>query len=319
MPRQKRRPLSNYLAIRLFYRLIMAIETEQHLVGVLKTCGFDFLSTAGEIAARFPKEPEWGVGPYDVLPFRLGQGFAGFGEIWKIPLSRDVEIDLPPTMYVHEFHPTDDTKANFEQAEKQLTALLGPGRPIHAANAYERDWQVGFFTIRVVAWPRALNTQFHNVFEGRNPYLWIEAKVYIQPEFPFIVPSEDPSQPIESVLGPSPGYTLVCDSPVYARRNLTAGPKAIMLGLQHGALVSRAEARSVRIPLDDIRSVVLTRLTPGRSSGSSMMAVSAVYLGRHRVAVKLADGEATASLDDAARRLATALAKPLTVEQYADD
>ena len=103
------------------------IAAEVELLEALGECGFDFTSTVCDIAARFPKELDWGVAHFEVLPFRLIRPFAQLGEIWKIPVNRDLEFDLPPLRYKHEFHPTGDARTNHDRAVKQLASLFGPG------------------------------------------------------------------------------------------------------------------------------------------------------------------------------------------------
>jgi hypothetical protein len=296
------------------------VSTEEQLMDLLRECGFDFTSNARDIAVRFPQEADWGVPSFQVLPFRLARPFAGFGEVWKIPLNRGVEFDLPPTQYFHEFHPTKDARSNFDQALEPLTALLGPGRSGTSTNVYERTWPIGFFTIRVISWPRELNSRFRNSYEGHNPYLWISAKVYIEPSFPFVHPGEDAGAPMHELLVSSDTCRLICDSQVYARRNrVPAPPATLVAGIAEGALLIRAEDRTVRVPLEQIRKVVLTRITPGRSAGSSSISIDTVFLNRHEVRISIAAGAKTQSLDEIASRFARAIAKPFAVEECPDD
>jgi len=293
------------------------VTSEPQLVALFGSCGFDFTATAREIAMRFPQELDWGVPSCIVLPFRLAEPFAGFGPIWKMPVSRDLDFDLPPTVYFHEFHPSDDVRANFDRAVEQLTALLGQGQVVSASNAFERSWRIGFFTIRAIAWPKERNTAFRNVYEGHNPYLWIDVKIFVRPDFPFVHSTVDGSRPMRELLTSAPGYTLVCESPVYARRNRVPG--TVGAGICDDAFVVRGEDRSVCVPLDEMQQVVLTRLTPGRFSGSSSLSLDALFLGRHQVRVTVANGVATDSLDRVAPIVATAIAKTMVVEEYSDD
>lgn len=286
---------------------------------VLRECGFNFTSTARDIARRFPKEFDWGVASLPVLPFRLTCPFAGFGEVWKIPVSRDVDFDLPPTSYSHEFHPTGDVRENFDRAVNQLTEVFGPGHSGRATNVYEQDWQIGFFRLQVISWPRELNATSQNVYSGKNPYLGISANIYIRPAFPFIQPSEDASEPIEELLVPSETHILTCDSPVYARRNRISAPAGVLVaGLAHQSFIIRSPDRTLRVPLKDIQKIVLTRLTPARFSGSSSILFETLFLNRHPVSVSIATGTQADSLDEIAARLSQALAKPLVVKEYPD-
>jgi hypothetical protein len=295
------------------------VTSEPQLLALFESCGFDFTATVRDIAVRFPQELDWGVPSVVVLPFQLTQPFAGFGPIWKVPVSRDVNFDLPPTMYVHEFHPTDDMKTNFDRAVEQLTAVFGQGQNASASNAFERCWRIGLFTIRVIAWPKEKNAMYSNVYEGHNPYLWMDAKIYVRPDFPFAHPTEDAGQPLHELFTSVPGYALICASPEYTRRNRVAGARAaVVVGTRDGALIIRAEDRGVRIPLGEIQQVVLTRLTPAQFSGSSSLALNTLFLGRHQVSVAIANGDKTDSLDRVAPILAAAVAKPLTVQEYPD-
>jgi hypothetical protein len=297
------------------------VTNEQQLIDVFDTCGFNFTSNACEIALRFPNELDWGVARFEVLPFRLNRAFAGLGSDWKIPVNRELEFDLPPTRYNHEFHPSGDVRENFDTAVAQLTELLGQGDTGKSTNVYERCWQVGFFKIQVISWPRNLNkTLGPNRFEGRNPYLWLSANVYIKPAFPYILPDEDATAPMKELILPSKSYRLICESVVYARRNLFLAPTGtIVAGLVPGAFLIRTENRSVRIPIDQIQRVVHTRLTPGRFPGSSSISLDTKFLNRHQVSVSVAVGAETLSLDQVASHLALAVARPLHVEEYPND
>jgi hypothetical protein len=295
------------------------VTSEPQLLALFESCGFDFTATVRDIAVRFPQELDWGVPSSVVLPFQLTQPFAGFGPIWKVPVNREVDFDLPPATYFYEFHPTDDMKTNFDRAVGQLTPVLGGGQVTSASNAFERTWRIGLFTIRVIAWPKEKNAMYTNAYEGHNPYLWIDAKIYVRPDFPFAHPTEDAAQPLHELFTSAPGYTLVCASPVYTRRNLVAGARdTVVAGTRDDALIIRAEDRSERIPLGEIQQIVLTRLTPAQFSGSSSLSLNALFLGRHHVSVAIANGDETNSLDRVAPILAAAVAKPLTVTEYPD-
>ena len=283
------------------------IAAEQQL---LKT--FDFISIARQLAVLSPKQLDWGVSGFEVIPFRLKRPFAGFDQEWKIPINRDLELDLPPTSYKHEFHPSTDACGNFDQALVQLTPLFGPGQAGEATNVYEHHWRVGFFTVRVTTWPAELNRNSHNVFQGKNPYLWLSANISIAPDFPFIEPTTaETMRPLFE--------TNVCQSLVYARRNLTPASPTTLAGLSTTAFLIRSQDHTVRVPLDEIQKVNLLRLTPGRYSGSSTLSLETLFLGTHNVNVAIANGPQTGSLDATAQRLARALGKPLSVEEYSDD
>ncbi len=152
------------------------VMSEEQLLAQLESCGFDFTATARDIATRFPREVDSGAPSRVVLAFQLTQPFAGFGLDWRLPVSRDLDFDLPPAVYVQDFHPTDNVRTNFDLAVERLTAVLGEGQVVSASNAIERSWRIGFFTIRVIAWPKELNAMFHNAGEGSNPHQWIDAK-----------------------------------------------------------------------------------------------------------------------------------------------
>ena len=294
------------------------IQTEIELLRVLHGHGFDFSNTVREIAVRFPKELDYGVAGSEVVPFRLMSPL--MGDFWKIPVNRGLEDDLPPTRYCHEFHPTRDPRQNHDGAVVLLRSLLGRGEGGPATNVYEESWTVGFFSIRVLTWPRELNQRSSNVFEGRNPNLWISANVSIEPEFPFIEPVEDASTPLRVLLRDGADYGLQCGSQVYARRNrVPARHDTREAGLEAGSFVIRTQDRTVRVPLGQIQSVKHTRVTPGRFGGSSSIEFETMFLNRHSVAVPVVNGGKTGSLDRIAGQLAAQIAKPLRVEEYSDD
>jgi hypothetical protein len=294
------------------------ISSEEQLIDVFRKCGFDFTSNASDIAVRFPKELDWGW--FQVLPFQLTRAFAGLGSVWKIPVNCALELDLPPTRYVQEFHPTGDVRENFEQAVEKLAALLGPGDPGKSTNVYERNWQVGFFRISVMSWPRELNRTSTNASEGRNPYLGISANISINPAFPFVCPSEDAGTPMRALIWPSKNYRLICKSLVYARRNLVSAPAGTFVaGLVPGAFLIRTEDRTVRIPLDQIQRAVHTRFIPDRFSGCSSIWLDTTFHNQHPVPVEVAAGAETHSLDQVANLLAQTIAKPLAVQECPDN
>ena len=294
------------------------IETEEQFVETLFAHGFDFWSSVRDIAARFPKQLDYGVAHSDIIPFRLRRPL--LGEVWKIPVNRDLDNDLPPARYTHEFHPTRDARVNHDAAEAQLTALFGPGEAGKSTNVYERHWRIGFFTIRVITWPRELKRPGNNVFEGKNPNLWISANIYIEPDFPFVEPTEDGSAPIHVLLQESAGCTLECKSQVYARRNrVFASANTRVAGVDLTSFVIRTYDRSVRVPLTEIQSVKHVRMTPGRYSGSSSIELETMFLNRHPVSVAVVRGAQSDSLDRIAAPLAEAIGKPLSVEEYSDD
>jgi hypothetical protein len=294
------------------------IETEAQLLELLFSHGFDFWSSVRDIAQRFPKRLDYAVSSSEIVPFRLRSPL--LGDVWKIPVNRALEMDLPPLCYRHEFHPTRDPRQNHDEAEAQFTALLGAGETGISTNVYERNWRIGFFTIRVITWPRELNRTGHNVFEGKNPNLWISANIYIEPDFPFVEPAVDASAPLNILLQEGPDFTLECKSQVYARRNrVLANTATPMAGLHSDAFVIRTHDRSVCVPLAEIQAVKHTRMTPGRYSGSSSLDIETLFLDRHKVSVSVARGSHSDSLDRIAEPLAQALSKPLAIEEYSDD
>ena len=290
---------------------------EQQLLIEWERCGFDWVSTASQLFTRFPIEPDWGVAHFEVVRYRLGRAFAELGTEWKIPVNRPLEYDLPPTRYNFAYHPHASPGVNFSEALQKLAALFGPGESGYSKNVLERNWKVGFFRIHVITWPEELNRRSTNVFQGKNPYLWISANVSIEPELPF-VEEVDCAPPLEVLAMPGDDYSLDCGSQVYARRNrLPCGEW--LAGLTGDTFIVQGPDRTMRVPMAEIDSVTHLRLTPGRRDGESSIALKATYLGRHAVTVTVARGNATESLDAVAPRLAKALAKPFTVEEYPDE
>lgn len=295
------------------------IDTEEQLLERLTRHGFDFWSTSAAIAQRFPIDKDWGHPSFPIIPFRLASPLAG--EVWKIPVTRPVDIDLPPLRYFHEFHPTPDAHSNHQQAESLLRVLFGPGERGTSTNVLEMHWKIGFFGLRVITWPRELNRARNNGFENLNPYLWISANIYIEPEFPYIRKTENATLPMDVLIKENDEVSVRCDSSVYARRNLVPpvqqGLKAA--GRNSQEFIVRTDDRTVRVPLAQIRSVRHTRYTPGRSPGSSRLELTTTFLDRHEVPVLFAVGRGTYTLDWAAEYVSRALSKPFTTEEYEND
>jgi hypothetical protein len=294
------------------------IDTEEQLIERLARHGFDFWSTSAKIAQRFPVEKDWGHPSFPIIPFRLTSPLAG--DVWKIPLTQAVDYDLPPLRYFHEFHPTPDAHSNHTQASSLFHTLFGPGERGTSTNVFERHWKIGFFALRVITWPRELNRAGHNEFEHRHPYLWTAAKIYIEPEFPFIGKTEDATHRLDVLIKEEDEVSIRCESRVYARRNLVPPATAVRVAGHNGQdFIVRTTDRTVRVPIAQIHSLRHTRYTPGRSSGSSRLELATTFLNRHEVPVPIAAGRGTYSLDWTAEYVSRALNKPLTTEEYADD
>ena len=294
------------------------IRTETELMNVLAECGFDFQSTVRDLAARFPLELDWGVAGFEVVRYKLARPFAGLGDEWKIPVNRPVEYDLPPTRYDFEYHPLAEARANHEAALAKLAPLLGPGETGMAVNVYERHCQIGFFLISVTTWPRELNLRRgRNAFGGKNPYLWIAAKICFEPVLPFI-DCVEPVTPDQILVGPGLDYTFDCGSLVYARRNRPPG-NGSLLGLLGDSLVVSSAERTACVPLREIEGVTHLRLTPGRGGGASSVELRTMFLGRHEVRVTVIKGNNTGSLDRVAPTVAAGLGKELAVVEYPDE
>ena len=294
------------------------VNDEQQLVELLVQCGFDFQSNVRELARRFSKVADWGVKDFQIVPLRLTTPLAGLGDIWKIPVAREYNMELPPARYKHEYHPTSDAKTNHHLAEAALMKLLGDGKKGQATNVYSRDWQIDFFTIRVITWPRELNQRLANSFEGKNPYLWISANVSIEPEFPFIYPIEDGAAPMTVILRPGNGYKLVCESEVYARRKRVRASE-VAVGLAKGALLIRQEDRTVRVPFEEIEKIEHRKVEPTEGPGGSEIWLQGKFMGRYAVSVKLATGNQPDTLDEQVRAISSAILKPIEVQEDKND
>jgi hypothetical protein len=296
------------------------IRTEEELIELLTAHGFDFTSTAGQIAQRFPIQLDWGLASFPIIPFELSRPLAG-GLVWKIPTHGVYALDVPPRNYFHEYHPTPDARRNHDEAEARLTALFGPGEKGASVNVYERFWQIGFFRVRVITWPHELNRSLRNEFEGRNPYLWMSATIRIEPALPFIHKTEDATAPMRLLLTESADVSILCDSEVYTRRNrvpaLTATHLA-GLSVSNEFLVRTSEC-TLRIPLEQIQSLEHSRVFPARGPGHSDIYLNTMFLNRHPVRVRVFAGKETESLDHIARELARALSKPLSVDESEND
>jgi hypothetical protein len=199
--------------------------------------------------------------------------------------------------------------------------MFGAGETGPSTNVYERHWDIGFFQIRVITWPRELNRPGNNSFEGKNPYLWISAKIYIEPEFPFIHKTEDASTPLEVLIEELPGVVIEGKSQVYARRNrVRASAETRLAGRSaDGDFLIRTADRTVRVPTAQIERVKHLRKTPERFPGSSSIDLETTFLNRHPVSVRVATGALTDSLDTIAPRLAGSLKKRLVVEEFPDE
>ncbi|MEJ1933442.1 hypothetical protein WDZ92_24850, partial [Nostoc sp. NIES-2111] len=143
-------------------------HSEDDLLTELTACGFDFSSNLSAIAQKFPPVPNWGYANQLVIPYPLTRPFANLASEYKISLHEELALLRPVSSWYAEFHPTQDLDSNFDRALQALTPLLGPGTAGQATNTRDREWEIGCFRLRIVAWPRDRNRGFQNVYEGKN-------------------------------------------------------------------------------------------------------------------------------------------------------
>ncbi len=194
-------------------------HTEDDLLTELTACGFDFHSNLSEIAKKNPPVPNWGYKDQLVILYPLTRPFAGLAQEYKISLHEDLAFQRPVSFWSAEFHPSAGVDENFDLALNALTPLLGPGAPSQANNTKDREWDIGCFRLRIVAWPRERNKGFKNVYEGKNPYLWISTNIYIESRLPRIHRTENYGLIEGQAHRLLPDLTFRAHAPHYTFRN----------------------------------------------------------------------------------------------------
>ncbi len=290
----------------------------------LTACGFDFHNNLGIIAEKFPPVPNWGYERQPVVRYPLTRPFAGLASEYKISLHDDLDRLRPANYWYAEFHPTQHLDDNFALAVRQLTALLGPGAEGHAGNTKEREWGIGCFRIRAIAWPRELNRSSSNVYEGRNPYLWISTNIYVESLLPRIARTEDYDLASLQSRRLLPGLYFRPQAPHYSYRNSLAMEATLgkddsycFLDESHLRVVTRET--TVVTPRAEIVAVELGVARPARGGGYWEIALHTHPAGGrpYRFTIHLTYGRDVGRRE--AEQLARALGVPLQESEWLDD
>jgi hypothetical protein len=290
----------------------------------LAACGFDFHTNLGTIAERFPPVPNWGNEKQPVVCYPLLRPFAGLASEYKISLHDDLDRLRPASYWFAEFQPTMDVDGNFALAVRALSALLGPGSEGDASNTKEREWRIGCFRIRAIAWPRQLNRKSTNVYEGKNPYLWISANIYVESLLPRIERTEDYDLASLRSKRLLPELVFRPQSPHYSYRNSLAlesslgeGESYCLLDESHLRIVVRET--TFLIPRGEIVAVELGVARPARGGGYWEIALHTQPVGGrpYRFAIHLTYGRRGEGRE--AEKLARALGVPLQESEWLDD
>jgi hypothetical protein len=247
-------------------------HTEDDLLTELTACGFDFHTNLSEIAKKFPPVPNWGYENQLVIHYPLIRPFAGLVGEYKINLHDALAMQRPVDYWSAEFHPSMDLDDNFDLALNALTPLLGPGTPSDASNTKAREWDIGCFRIRIIAWPRELNSGFTNVYEGKNPYLWISTNIYVESRLPRIQRTEDYDLAQVQSQRLLPELSFRAFAPHYTYRNTLALEQSIgehdsycLCGPTHFRILTKES--TLVIPRTEIEAVELGIAHPARGGG----------------------------------------------------
>lgn len=247
-------------------------HTEDDLLTELKACGFDFYTNLAEIAKRIPPVPNWGYQDQLVIHYPLIRPFAGLAHEYKISLREDLDRQRPVSFWSAELHPSMDMDDNFDLALHALTPLLGPGSSSQASNTKDREWELGCFRLRIVAWPRERNKGFKNVYEGKNPYLWISTNIYIESRLPRIHRTENFGLMEGQAHRLLPDLTFRAQAPHYTYRNTSSLENSLAKEASYcfydGAhLRILSKESTLVVPRQEIEAVELGIAYPARGGG----------------------------------------------------
>lgn len=268
--------------------------------------------------------PNWGYENQLVIHYPLIRPFANLVSEYKINMHDDLALRRPNTYWSAEFHPSMDMDDNFDLALNALTPLLGPGTPSHASNTKDREWDIGCFRIRIIAWPRELNSGFTNVYEGKNPYLWISTNIYIESRLPRIQRTEDYDLTAVKAKALLPGLSFQAYAPHYLYRNSLRLEKALAkeenyCWIDESHLRILTQESTVVVPRQEIESVELGIAHPARGGGYWEIALSTLPPASkpYRFAIHTTYGPSGGKAE--ATELAKALSVPLTEASWFDD
>jgi hypothetical protein len=298
---------------------------EDDLLTELTACGFDFHSNLSEIANRFPPVPNWGYQDQLVIHYPLTRPFAGLAPEYKISLHEDLALQRPVSFWHAEFHPSMDMDDNFDLALKALAPLFGPGAPSQASNTKDREWEIGCFRLRIVAWPRERNKGFKNVYEGKNPYLWISTNIYIESRFPRIERTEAYGLAQGQAHRLLPELHFRAQAPHYTYRNtitlensLTQEESYCFYDGAHLRILSKES--TLVVPHQEIEAVELGIAYPARGGGYWELALQTKPAGAtqpYRIA--LHTNYSRGGGQEEAKGLASALGVPLKESSWLDE
>lgn len=298
-------------------------HSEDDLLTELTACGFDFSSNLSAIAQKFPPVPNWGYANQLVIPYPLTRPFANLASEYKISLHEELALLRPVSSWYAEFHPTQDLDSNFDRALQALTPLFGPGTAGQATNTRDREWEIGCFRLRIVAWPRDRNRGFQNVYEGKNPYLWISTNIYIESRLPRLARTESYRPHPSHLLLPELNFRAY--APHYNYRNTqeleaSLAPEVALCCYDgtHVRLLSREH--TIVIPHHEVEAVELGIAYPARGGGYWELALITKPTGTtqpYRVAIhtNYARGGGQAE----AQALAAALRVPCRESSWLDE
>jgi hypothetical protein len=229
----------------------------------------------------------------------------------------------------------------FHRAVAKFSHVLGAGVDGAASNTLGRRWDVGPASVELTSWPRQLNERYGpNAIHEREPRLAAACLVNIRPGFslianaddmrvvksmrliapPAIATLEDVSAAHDSHLNFVREFLYRISPTLRASTHVGDHGDAAKIGIaeRDSLLLLTAVDRMLRIPLADIRAVVVTRVQPARFSGYAQVSVQCVSdFGNGPLRrIALMSAPAADDLTEYGKRFAEELQQPCVINEY---
>ena len=233
----------------------------------------------------------------------------------------------PPLDFFGQVHVADDWKANFNAAEEELAARLGPPEADDNANSRGRRWRDGEAEIVIRSWLPELQLGGTNLMHARDPRTRTACHVTIATGYrPECSEAEramlESFVPLASLPAQTPAATRPSQFELEYFRLLLADLHALIGRIgRAGDRVAWASGDLHLVPLEEVRSVRLLHCLPARGpgyGGVELVCVSAAAGGWVKT-LKLGEHARADGLDGWASALAEALDRPLECQEFSDD